>query len=154
VINSRWNLLKNCPIFINFFAVWIFLGQEDNNYQNIFDFFFHKIINLFWLLSSRKHHRHKQTRSEFAKADVVLWPVQESNMLIMTIWPLRGECLTMFLELMKRYPKSAVLRQENSDWIATSCCTGTNFGRISPFTKTDVNPSLNSCRYTQTPASV
>jgi len=73
-INSRWNLFKNCQIFLNFFSVWFFIGEEDNNYLNIFVFLFHKLIKPFWFLSwPNKHHRHKQTRNEFAKADVLYW---------------------------------------------------------------------------------
>ena len=70
VINSRWNLFKNCHI-LNFFAVWFFLDEEDNNILNTFVFVFHKFRNFFLFLSwPNKHHRHKQTRSEFAKVDV------------------------------------------------------------------------------------
>jgi len=60
---------KNCQIFLHVFYVWFLLAKEDNNYLNILFFLFHKIIKYFWFLLWPKHHRHKQTRSEFAKAD-------------------------------------------------------------------------------------
>jgi len=47
-----------------------FLGEEDNKYLNIFVFLFHEFIKQFLFLSCLKQHRHQQTRSESAKADI------------------------------------------------------------------------------------
>jgi len=61
VINSRLNLFKNCQIFLNFSLSDFFLGDEDNNYLNIFVFVFHKFMTSFWFLSwPNMHHRHNR----------------------------------------------------------------------------------------------
>jgi len=55
---------------LKFLRCQIFLGEEDNNYLNMFVFLFHELIKPFWFSSFSKHHRHKQTRSESEKADI------------------------------------------------------------------------------------
>ena len=61
---------KNCQIFLHFFAVWFFLGEDNNNKcLNIFVFLFHEFIKPIWFLSCPKHHRHKQACSDSAKVD-------------------------------------------------------------------------------------
>ena len=41
--------IKNCQI-LNFFAVWFFPDEEDNNHLNIFVFVFHKFMKFFLIL--------------------------------------------------------------------------------------------------------